>query len=174
VLVTGAGPIGIMGALVAKRAGARKVVITDINPVRLELAANAGVQYAVNAREETLSEVMARIGMVEGFDVGLEMSGAVQAFRDMLGAINHGGKVAILGIPPSDFAIDWNQVIFKMLTLKGIYGREMYDTWYKMIAFVQGGLDLTKVITHRLPVDDYQAGFEAMRSGNSGKVVLDW
>lgn len=174
VLVTGAGPIGIMAALVAKRAGARKVVITDINPSRLELAAKAGVQYTVNPMDETLKQVMARIGMYEGFDIGMEMSGAVQAFRDMLDAMNNGGKVAILGIPPSDFAIDWDQVIFKMLTLKGIYGREMYDSWYKMIAFVQGGLDLSKIITHRLPIDDFQAGFDAMRSGDSGKVVLDW
>ncbi len=174
VLVTGAGPIGIMAALVARRAGARKVVITDINQSRLELAAKAGVQHTVNPKDETLQQVMARIGMYEGFDIGLEMSGAVQAFQDMLEAMNNGGKVAILGIPPSDFAIDWNQVIFKMLTLKGIYGREMYDSWYKMIAFVQGGLDLTKIITHRMAIDDYEAGFEAMRSGNSGKVVLDW
>ncbi|MEM7464598.1 MAG: L-threonine 3-dehydrogenase [Pseudomonadota bacterium] len=174
VLVTGAGPIGIMAALVARRAGARKVVITDINQSRLELAAKAGVQYTVNPQDESLQQVMARIGMYEGFDIGLEMSGAVQAFQEMLEAMNNGGKVAILGIPPSDFAIDWNQVIFKMLTLKGIYGREMYDSWYKMIAFVQGGLDLTKIITHRMAIDDYEAGFEAMRSGNSGKVVLDW
>lgn len=174
VLVTGAGPIGIMAALVARRAGARKVVITDINPSRLELAAKAGVQYTVNPKDETLQQVMARIGMYEGFDIGLEMSGAVQAFRDMLDAMNNGGKVAILGIPPSDFAINWDQVIFKMLTLKGIYGREMYDSWYKMIAFVQGGLDLSKIVTHRMAIDDFQTGFDAMRSGDSGKVVLDW
>ena len=174
VLVTGAGPIGIMGAMVAKRAGARKVVITDINPWRLDLAAKAGVEHVVNAAEETLERVMARIGMTEGFDIGLEMSGAVPAFRGMLASMNHGGKIAILGIPPESFAIDWGEVIFKMLTLKGIYGREMYDTWYKMIAFVQGGLDLTPVITHRLAAADYLEGFEAMRSGHSGKVVLDW
>jgi len=174
VLVTGAGPIGIMGALVAKRSGARKVVITDINPVRLELARKVGVEYVIDARKENLRQVMSRIGMKEGFDVGLEMSGAAAAFRDMIAAMNNGGKIAILGIPPRDFEIDWNQVIFKMLTLKGIYGREMYDTWYKMIAFVQGGLDVSGIITHRLGVDDYQDGFDAMRSGNSGKVVLDW
>lgn len=174
VLVTGAGPIGIMGALVAQRSGARKVVITDINPYRLKLAEKAGVQYVVNAAEESLATVMDRIGMREGFDVGLEMSGAASAFRDMIAAMNNGGKVAILGIPPRDFAIDWNEVIFKMLTLKGIYGREMYDTWYKMIAFVQGGLDLQPIITHRLPIDEFQKGFDAMRSGESGKVVLDW
>ncbi len=174
VLVTGAGPIGIMGALVAQRAGARKVVITDINPLRLQLAKAAGVEYVVDARTEKLPDVMKRIGMVEGFDVGLEMSGAAPAFRDMIAAMNNGGKVAILGIPPGDFAIDWNKVIFKMLTLKGIYGREMYETWYKMIAFIQGGLDITPIITHRLKIDDFQAGFDAMRSGNSGKVVMDW
>jgi threonine 3-dehydrogenase len=174
VLVTGAGPIGIMGALVARRSGARKVVITDINPLRLDLARKAGVEHTVNAREESLAHVMARIGMKEGFDVGLEMSGSAAAFRDMIGAMNHGGRVAILGIPPSDFSIDWNQVIFKMLTLKGIYGRQMYDTWYKMIAFVQGGLDLAPIITHRLPAERYLEGFKAMASGNSGKVVLDW
>lgn len=174
VLVTGAGPIGIMGALVAKRCGARKVVITDINPYRLELAKAAGVEHVINANEENLNDVMDRIGMKEGFDVGLEMSGAANAFRDMIAVMNNGGKVAILGIPPRDFAIDWNEVIFKMLTLKGIYGREMYDTWYKMIAFVQGGLDLAPIITHRLSIDEFQQGFEAMRSGNSGKVVLDW
>jgi threonine 3-dehydrogenase len=174
VLVTGAGPIGIMGALVAQRAGARKVVITDVNPLRLQLAKAAGVEYVVDARTEKLPDVMKGIGMVEGFDVGLEMSGAAPAFRDMIAAMNNGGKVAILGIPPGDFAIDWNKVIFKMLTLKGIYGREMYETWYKMIAFIQGGLDITPIITHRLKIDDFQAGFDAMRSGNSGKVVMDW
>jgi threonine 3-dehydrogenase len=174
VLVTGAGPIGIMGALVAQRAGARKVVITDINPLRLDLAKKAGVEHVVDSRNETLPQVMARIGMVEGFDVGLEMSGAAQAFRDMIAAMNNGGKIAILGIPPTDFSIDWNKVIFKMLTLKGIYGREMYETWYKMIAFIQGGLDISPIITHRLPIGQYREGFEAMRSGNSGKVVLDW
>jgi threonine 3-dehydrogenase len=174
VLVTGAGPIGIMAALVARRAGARKVVITDINAYRLELAHKAGVQHTVNPEKEKLADVMARIGMREGFDVGLEMSGAASAFRDMIAAMNNGGKIAILGIPPADFAIDWNSVIFKMLTLKGIYGREMYESWYKMIAFVQGGLDLTPIITHRLPVEKYRQGFEAMRSGQSGKVILDW
>ncbi len=174
VLVTGAGPIGIMGALVAKRSGARKVVITDINPLRLELAKKVGIEHAVNPRDENLQQVMARIGMKEGFDVGLEMSGAAPAFRDMIAAMNNGGRIAILGIPPKDFEIDWNQVIFKMLTLKGIYGREMYDTWYKMIAFVQGGLDVSGIITHRIGINDFQAGFDAMRSGNSGKVVMDW
>ncbi len=174
VLVTGAGPIGIMGAMVAQELGARKVVITDINPARLELARTVGVQYVVNALEETLHDVMARIGMKEGFDVGLEMSGAAPAFRDMIDVMNNGGKIAILGIAPAGFEIDWNKVIFKMLTLKGIYGREMFETWYKMTTLVQGRLDLSPLITHRLPIDDFQAGFDAMCSGSSGKVVLDW
>lgn len=173
VLVTGAGPIGIMGALVAQCAGARKVVITDINPVRLELARKMGVRYVVDASREKLKDVMPTIGMTEGFDVGLEMSGAAPAFRDMIDTMNNGGKIAILGIAPEGFGIDWNKVIFKMLTLKGIYGREMFETWYKMIAFVQGGLDLSQIITHRIPIDEFRDGFEAMRSGNSGKVVMD-
>ncbi|MEZ5871718.1 MAG: L-threonine 3-dehydrogenase [Nitratireductor sp.] len=174
VLVTGAGPIGIMGAMVAQRAGARKVVITDVNPLRLELARKMGIGTVVDAAHEDLAEVMTKIGMHEGFDVGLEMSGAAPAFRDMIDKMNNGGKIAILGIAPTGFEIDWNKVIFKMLNLKGIYGREMYETWYKMIAFVQGGLDVSGIITHRLAVDDFQQGFDAMRSGNSGKVVLDW
>jgi len=174
VLVTGAGPIGIMGAMVAKRSGARKVVITDINPVRLDLARKVGIDYVVDASRQDLSQVMGEIGMTEGFDVGLEMSGAPPAFRSMIDAMNNGGKIAILGIAPDGFGIDWNKVIFKMLTLKGIYGREMFETWYKMIAFVQGGLDLAPIITHRIRIDDFREGFEAMRSGNSGKVVMDW
>ncbi len=174
VLVTGAGPIGIMGALVAKRAGARKVVITDINPYRLDLARALGVEYVVDAGAENLSDVMRDIGMTEGFDIGLEMSGAAPAFRDMIDKMNNGGKIAILGIAPAGFEIDWNKVIFKMLTLKGIYGREMFETWYKMIAFVQSGLDLAPLITHRIPVDAFAEGFEVMRSGRSGKVVMDW
>jgi len=174
VLVTGAGPIGIMGALVAKRSGARKVVITDINPARLALARKLGIDYVVDASAQNLADVMREIGMTEGFDVGLEMSGAAPAFRDMIDKMNNGGKIAILGIAPTGFEIDWNKVIFKMLNLKGIYGREMFETWYKMIAFVQGGLDLSPIITHRLPIDDFQAGFDAMRSGSSGKVVLSW
>ncbi len=174
VLVTGAGPIGIMGAMVAKRAGARKVVITDINPVRLNLAKKVGIDYVVDASRENLDDVMKSIGMTEGFDVGLEMSGAAPAFRDMIDKMNNGGKIAILGIAPAGFEIDWNKVIFKMLNLKGIYGREMFETWYKMIAFVQGGLDLSPVITHRIKIDEFRDGFEAMRSGNSGKVVMDW
>jgi len=174
VLVTGAGPIGIMGALVAQAVGARKVVITDINPVRLELARTLGIHHVVDASKEKLADVMRQEGMREGFDVGLEMSGSAVAFRDMIDTMNNGGKIAILGIAPTGFEIDWNKVIFKMLTLKGIYGREMFETWYKMIALVQGPLDVSGLITHRLGVDDYIEGFEAMKSGNSGKVVLDW
>lgn len=174
VLVTGAGPIGIMGAMVAKRSGARKVVITDINPVRLDLARKVGIDHVIDASRQDLAEVMTEIGMTEGFDVGLEMSGAPPAFRSMIDAMNNGGKIAILGIAPDGFGIDWNKVIFKMLTLKGIYGREMFETWYKMIAFVQGGLDLSPIITHRIGIDEFRDGFEAMRSGNSGKVVMDW
>jgi threonine 3-dehydrogenase len=174
VLVTGAGPIGIMGALVAKRAGARKVVITDINAYRLDLARKLGVETVVKADEETLEHVMSRIGMSEGFDVGLEMSGAPPAFRDMIRTMNNGGKIALLGIAPEGFAVDWNKVIFKMLTIKGIYGREMYETWYKMIALVQGGLDLSGLITHRIKIGEFTEGFAAMRSGHAGKVVMDW
>ena len=174
VLITGAGPIGIMGAMVAKRSGARKVVITDINPTRLALARKVGIEHVVDASKENLADVMKAIGMTEGFDVGLEMSGAAPAFRDMIDKMNNGGKIAILGIAPAGFEIDWNKVIFKMLNLKGIYGREMFETWYKMIAFVQGGLDVSPVITHRIGIDDFREGFEAMRSGNSGKVVMDW
>jgi len=174
VLVTGAGPIGIMGALVAQKAGARKVVITDINPRRIELAKKMGVNYVVNAEKEDLQDVMLKIGMQEGFDIGLEMSGAAPAFRDMIDKMNNGGKVAILGLSSTGFDIDWNKVIFKMLCLQGIYGREMFETWYKMIALVQSGLDLTPIISHRLPVDDFEAGFSAVLSGNSGKVILDW
>lgn len=174
VLVTGAGPIGIMGALVAQRVGARKVVITDINPDRLDLAKRLGVQYTVNAAHQDLADVMREIGMTEGFDVGLEMSGVADAFRDMIDKMNNGGRIAILGIAPTAFEIDWNKVIFKMLNLKGIYGREMYETWYKMTAFIQGGLDLSGIITHRLPAVAFDEGFAAMKSGRAGKVVLDW
>ncbi len=172
--MTGAGPIGIMGALVAKEVGARKVVITDINPARLDLARRLGVEHVIDASRHDLPQVMADIGMKEGFDVGLEMSGSASAFRDMIDVMNNGGKVAVLGIAPAAFEIDWNKVIFKMLTLKGIYGREMFETWYKMTTLVQGRLDLAPLITHRLPVEDYMEGFAAMRSGNSGKVVLEW
>ena len=174
VLVTGAGPIGIMGALVAQKVGARKVVITDISPYRIDLAKRLGVQHVVNAAEETLSDVMTRIGMTEGFDVGLEMSGAAPAMRDMIEKMNNGGKIALLGIAPTEFAVDWNEIIFKMLTVKGIYGREIFETWYKMIALVQSGLDLTDLITHRIDVDEFESGFAAMISGEAGKVVMDW
>ena len=174
VLVTGAGPIGIMGALVAQAVGARKVVITDINPYRLDLARRLGVHHVVDASKEDLHDVMSEEGMREGFDVGLEMSGSAVAFRDMIEVMNNGGRIAILGIAPTAFEIDWNKVIFKMLTLKGIYGREMFETWYKMIALVQGPLDVSGIITHRLGIDDYAEGFAAMKSGDSGKVVLEW
>ncbi|RUO26772.1 L-threonine 3-dehydrogenase [Aliidiomarina minuta] len=174
VLITGAGPIGMMAAAVAKHAGARHIVITDINDFRLQLAKKMGATRVVNSKEENLLDVMNELGMHEGFDVGMEMSGVAVAFNDMLTAMNHGGKVALLGIPPGDMAIDWNQVIFKGLVIKGIYGREMFETWYKMAALIQSGLDLSPMITHNMPVDDFQKGFDIMRSGKSGKVVLDW
>ena len=174
VLVTGAGPIGIMGALVAKRSGARKVVITDINPTRLELARKVGIDHVVDASKENLADVMKSIGMTEGFDVGLEMSGAASAFRDMIDKMNNGGKIAILGIAPAGFEIDWNKVIFKMLNLKGIYGREMFETWYKMAVMVESGLDISPVITHRFRYDHFEEGFAAMKTGNAGKVILRW
>jgi len=174
VLVTGAGPIGIMGALVAQKVGARKVVITDINPYRLALARKMGVQYVVDVSSEELRTVMDEIGMTEGFDVGLEMSGAAPAMQQMIARMNNGGKVALLGIAPTAFPVDWNTVIFRMLHIKGIYGREMFETWYKMIALVQSGLDVSGLITHRIGIDDFEEGFAAMISGNSGKVVMDW
>jgi threonine 3-dehydrogenase len=176
VLVTGAGPIGIMAAAVARHAGARHVVITDLNPYRRELAIKAaGVTRAIDPRETTLAQVQKDLGMQEGFDVGLEMSGNAKAFSDMLLNLSHGAKVAMLGMPsPSEMSIDWNKVIFNQLTLRGIYGREMYETWYKMTVMLQSGLDISKVITHRFPWQDYKQGFEAMRSGNSGKVILDF
>jgi threonine 3-dehydrogenase len=174
VLVTGAGPIGIMAALVAQVVGARKVVITDVNPWRLDLARRLGIHHVVDASKERLADVMRQEGMTEGFDVGLEMSGAAPAFRDMLATMNNGGRIAMLGIPARDFEIDWNQIIFKMLHIKGIYGREMFETWYKMIALVQGPLDVSGLITHRIGIDDFRDGFAAMRSGEAGKVVMDW
>jgi len=174
VLITGAGPIGIMAAAVVRHAGARYVVITDVNPYRLELARKLGVTLAVDPREQGLGEVQAELGMQEGFDVGLEMSGNAQAFRDLLANMAHGGKIALLGIPEGEMAIDWNSVIFSMLTIKGIYGREMYETWYKMTVMLQSGLDIRPVITHRFPYTDFQQGFDVMLSGQSGKVVLDW
>ena len=174
VLISGAGPIGIMAAAVCKHVGARNVVITDINDYRLELARTMGVTRAVNVAHENLRAVMHELGMTEGFDVGLEMSGAPPAFRTLLEVMNHGGRIALLGIPPGEMAIDWNQVIFKGLFIKGIYGREMFETWYKMAVLIQSGLDLTPVITHRYAIDDFQQGFDEMRSGRSGKVVLSW
>jgi threonine 3-dehydrogenase len=174
VLITGAGPIGIMAAAVVRHAGARFVVITDVNPYRLELARKMKVTLAVDARTTALREVQAQLGMREGFDVGLEMSGNASAFRDMLDNMCHGGKIAMLGIPSGEMAIDWNKVIFNMLTIRGIYGREMYETWYKMTVMLQSGLDITPVITHRLPYTEFEQGFAAMASGDSGKVVLTW
>ncbi|BBB31288.1 L-threonine 3-dehydrogenase [Neptunomonas japonica] len=174
VLITGAGPIGIMAAAVAKHVGARHVVLTDINHYRLSLAKQLGVEHTVNVAEQALEDKMAELQMTEGFDVGLEMSGAPAAFRNMLDVMNHGGKVAMLGIPSSDMAIDWTKVIFKGLVLKGIYGREMFETWYKMASIIQSGLDLTSIITHHFPLKDFQQGFDLMRSGASGKVILDW
>jgi threonine 3-dehydrogenase len=174
VVITGAGPIGLMAAAVVRHAGARHVVITDVNPWRLNLAKKLGVTRAVDVRSETLTDVQKQLGMVEGFDVGLEMSGNPSAFRDMLVNICHGGKVAMLGIPSGEMAIDWNTVVFNMLTIKGIYGREMYETWYKMTVMLQSGLDINPVITHRMPYSDFEDGFQAMISGESGKVILKW
>jgi threonine 3-dehydrogenase len=174
VLITGAGPIGIMAAAVARHAGARYTVITDINPARLELARKMGVTLAVDVRTQKLPDMQKQLGMTEGFDVGLEMSGNPSAFRDMLANMSHGAKIAMLGIPSQEMSIDWRTVIFNMLTIKGIYGREMYETWYKMTAMLQSGLDIRPVITHRYPYTEYQAAFDVMASGNSGKVILTW
>lgn len=174
VLITGAGPIGIMAAAVAKHVGARHVVITDINEYRLQLAENMGATRAVNVAEQDLKGVMDELGMTEGFDVGMEMSGVPSAFQSMLERMNHGGKIAMLGIPPSDMSIDWTKVIFKGLEIKGVYGREMFETWYKMASLIQSGLDLFPMLTHEMPVGDFQQGFEIMCSGQSGKVILDW
>jgi threonine 3-dehydrogenase len=173
-LVTGAGPIGCMAAGIARHVGARHVVVTDVNDYRLALAAKLGASRTVNVAREDLRGVMKDLGMKEGFDVGLEMSGNGRAFRQLLEVMNHGGKVALLGIMPGEEAIDWSQVVFKGLVLKGIYGREMYETWYKMVAMLQSGLDISPVITHRFSIDEYQRAFDVMRSGQSGKVVLDW
>jgi len=174
VLITGAGPIGLMAVPICKHIGARHVVITDVNDYRLELARKMGATRAVNVAKEPLEGVMKTLGMVEGFDVGLEMSGNGAAFKQMFKAMNHGGRVAILGIPAGEIAIDWSQVIFKGLILKGIYGREMFETWYKMTAMIQSGLDVTPVVTHRYPIAEFKQAFEVMRTGQSGKVVLDW
>ena len=174
VLITGAGPIGIMAAAVARFVGARHVVITDINPYRLDLAAKMGATRAVDVSKENLKDVMNDLGMTEGFDVGLEMSGVPAAFQSMLETMNHGGKIAMLGIMPSGAGADWDKVIFKGLEIKGIYGRRMFETWYKMGAMLQAGLDLSPILTHRFPVEDYQKGFDIMRSGQAGKVILEW
>ncbi len=174
VLVTGAGPIGLMAAAVVRQVGARFVVVTDVNEFRLDLARKMGVSYAVNPRERSLSDVMAHLGMSEGFDVGLEMSGSADGFRDLLAAMNNGGRVAILGIPSAPMSIDWTQVIFKGLMLKGVYGREVFETWYKMASLLQAGMNVTHVLTHRFPAARFPEAFEVMQSGRCGKVILDW
>ncbi|MFT6237912.1 MAG: threonine 3-dehydrogenase [Cellvibrionaceae bacterium] len=174
VLITGAGPIGVMAAAVCRHAGARHVVVTDINPKRLEKARELGATHTVDVRIESIGAAQKQLGMSEGFDVGLEMSGNADAFRDLLANMCHGGKVSILGIPGNDVAIDWNIVIFNMLTLKGIYGREMYETWYKMSVMVESGLPINSVITHRLDYSEFQQGFDAMNNGDASKVILTW
>jgi len=174
VLITGAGPIGCMAAAICRHVGARHVVVTDLNPFRLELARKMGASLAIDPREISPREAMKHVGMVEAYDVGLEMSGAPAAFQSMLRVMNHGGRIALLGIPPNDTAIDWDLVIFKGLQIKGVYGREMFETWYKMASLLQSGLDLSPILTHEMHVDDFQAGFDIMLSGESGKVVLDW
>jgi threonine 3-dehydrogenase len=174
VLITGAGPIGIMAVAIARFVGSRHVVISDVNPYRLALARRMGATRALDVRTQSLDDTMRELGMEEGWDVGLEMSGNPSAFRDLLRTMHHGGNVALLGIMPKDTGIDWDQVIFKGLMLKGVYGREMFETWYKMSAMLQSGLDVSPVITHRLAIDDYQDGFAIMDSGQSGKVILDW
>ena len=174
VLITGAGPIGIMAIPVVKRAGARHVVITDMNPFRLDLARKMGATLAVNPTETPIAAVQKKLGMLEGFDVGLEMSGNAEALRDMIANMSHGGKIAILGIPGKEMQMDWRQVIFNMLTIKGIYGREMYETWYKMSVLLESGVDIAPVITHRFAYTDFELGLEAMISGQTGKVLLDW
>jgi threonine 3-dehydrogenase len=173
VLITGAGPIGILASAVVRHAGARHVVITDVNPYRLELARKFGVTRALDVRTGRIADVQKELGMLEGFDVGLEMSGNPSAFRDMLVNMCHGAKIAMLGIPPREISIDWNTVIFNMLTIKGIYGREMYETWYKMTVMLQSGLDILPIVTHRFPFSEYQQAFAVMLSGNAGKVVLE-
>ena len=174
VLITGAGPIGLMAIPVVKHAGARFVVVTDLNPYRLDLARKMGATLAVNPQELSISEIQKNLGMQEGFDIGLEMSGSPSAFREMIANMSHGAKIAMLGIPTKEMAINWHQVIFNMLTIKGVYGREMYETWYKMSVMLESGLDISTVITHRFDHRDFEKGFEVMRSGNSGKVILDW
>lgn len=174
VLVTGAGPVGLMSAAIANFVGARHVVITDVNPVRLELAKKLGIEHAINPTETSLHGVMKKLGMKEGFDVGIEMSGNEHAFRDMIEAMNYGGKISFMGIPEKDFAINWHQVVFKSLTIKGLYGRKIFDTWHKMICLIQKGLNVEPVITHEFPVEQFQKGFDAALSGEAGKVLIDW
>jgi len=174
VLITGAGPIGIMTIPVVRHAGARHVVVTDMNPFRLELARKMGATLAVNPNEISLVEVQKHLHMAEGFDVGLEMSGNAQALRDMVANMSHGGKISILGIPAKEISMDWRQVVFNMLTIKGIYGREMYETWYKMTVMLESGVDITPIITHRFAYHEFEQGFAAMISGQTGKVILDW
>jgi len=174
VLITGAGPIGLMATAIVKHAGARFIVISDINPYRLDLAKKMGATVAVNVKEKSIADVKQELGMKEGFDIGLEMSGSGEAFRDMLANMCHGAKIAMLGIPPDELAIDWNTVVFNMLTIKGIYGREMYETWYLMQSMIQTGLNITPVITHKFHYTEFEKAFEVMRSGNSGKVILNW
>jgi threonine 3-dehydrogenase len=174
VLITGAGPIGLMAAAVVRHAGARHVVVTDVNPFRLGLAKQLGATRAVNIRDEKLADVQRELGMKEGFDVGLEMSGNPAGFKDMLANMSHGGKIAMLGIPSEEISIDWNVVIFSMLTIKGVYGREMYETWYKMSAMLQNGLNIKPVITHRVRYTEFEDAFQLMRSANAGKIILDW
>ena len=174
VLITGAGPIGIMATAISKHAGARFIVVTDVNPYRLELAKKMGATRVVDVSKEKLPDIQKELGMTEGFDVGLEMSGKAKAFQDMITNMSHGGKIALLGIPDPDMTIDWNAVVFNMLTIKGIYGREMYETWYKMSVMLQSGLDIKPVITHRLPFTEFEQGFNAMQKGECGKVVLRW
>jgi threonine 3-dehydrogenase len=174
VLITGAGPIGCMAAAICRHVGARHVVVTDVNPYRLDLASKLGASRVVDVTKQKLRDVMKDLGMTEGFDVGLEMSGSQAAFQEMLATMNNGGRIGLLGIPPKDTVIDWNDVIFKGLIIKGIYGREMFETWYKMSSMLQSGLDIRPIVTHHFPIDEFQAGFDVMRSGKSGKVVLDW
>jgi threonine 3-dehydrogenase len=174
VLIAGAGPIGIMAVAIARHCGARHIVVTDINDYRLALAGRMGASKTINVSRDSLDDAMKELGMEEGFDVGFEMSGNAAALRDMLRTMNHGGSISMLGIPPGETAMDWNQVIFKGLTIKGIYGREMFETWYKMASMLQSGLDIQPIITHRLGIRDYRDGFEIMNSGKSGKVILDW
>jgi threonine 3-dehydrogenase len=174
VLITGAGPIGLMAAIVARHAGARHVVMTDISQYRLDLARRIGVTLAADVATTTVADAMAKLGMREGFDVGLEMSGKPTALREMLASMTHGGKVALLGLPVDEFGIDWAHLVTNMITIKGIYGRQMFETWYEMSVLVQAGVDISPVITHRFPADDYVASFDTMRSGECGKIVLNW